>query len=610
MTEGVSVSLDGESFEAMSAIIGSGEPLDVVLSVLMIRTRELLEVQYVALFLAEGPEGQLRLTAASSAIPETQVLLAPGVGVEGWVLQRGRRIAVANPAADPRFATAPRWNTDLPPAERQAIAAVPVRSGSTMVGVLSVVDSVAPNATRASTHPFDSASAAELLPFLGVLADLVGLALENSDILARQERRTELIQLLHTIAAIPASESAEDLAHTITDQLSAITHADIASIFLHSAATDELVAFGSSTTPLGQLQHEHGMDHLPLATSGPLLQVLQQNTPLLLGSGVDIVALPMSSIASIQSLLIVPLCINDVCQGVILLAATSPDAFGDDDLSFLTFISLRLGYALHHDKVANELTAAEQTRIQHDARASFIAVVAHDLKNALTSIGGSSQLALRRVARGNNEYSAKAFNVVVAKAAQALQLVNDMVDVNNVDAGRFRLFIRPVELTALLQEEVEAAQGLSTSHTVTYLSTIPAVEIAADTQRLRQVIDNLITNAIHYSPDGGTITIQLTKAPEQEAAPSESALLPQKVLIAVSDQGMGIAAEDVSRIFDRFYRGRGERVASGSGLGLYIAAEIIAQHGGTIRVESVPGAGATFFITLPVNRNIDTNTAK
>ena len=595
----------GDAFEDISALIRNGEPLEVALAFIMGRTCDLLEVQQAALFIAQGPS--LRLMASSSALPNQPVLLAPGVGVEGWVMQRGRRLAVVNPTADQRFAAAPRWSDDVPPAAMQAVAAVPVRSGSHVVGVLSVVDVVEPQQNAPSGHPLSTASIADLLPFLAVLADLVGLALENSDILQRQERRTQLIHLLHTIAAIPTSESTEELAHTITNQLCAITHAEIASIFLHSAATDELIAFGSSDTPLGWLQHEHGLDHLPLATSGPLLHVFQDDTPLLIGTAAHAATLPISSVADIQSVLIVPLRIEQTCQGVLMLATTQVEAFSEDDLSFLTFISVRLSYAMHHDKLADELIAAEQARIHQDTRESFIAVVAHDLKNALTAIGGSSQLALRKATRGDTDYSQKALAVVVLKAAQALQLVNDMVDINNVDAGRFRLFITPVNLVALLEEEVEAAQGLSTQHLITFNTTIAVIEVAADGRRLRQVIDNLLTNAIRYSPDGGTITVHLTNAPANPAALDQSSphMLARKVRITVSDQGIGIAAEDLPHIFDRFYRGRGEQITLGSGLGLYIASEIVVQHGGSIWVESGQAAGTSFQISLPVSRHAE-----
>lgn len=300
--------------------------------------------------------------------------------------------------------------------------------------------------------------------------------------------------------------------------------------------------------------------------------------------------------------MIVPLRIGQTSHGLVVLAATRPDTFSDDDLSFLTFISVRLGYALHHDTLTDELAAAEQARIRQEERESFISVVAHDLKNALTAIAGSSHLALHRAARGDPSYSQKALPVVVAKAAQALQLVNDMVDVNNVDAGRFRLFIAPFDLVALLEEEVEGAQGLSTQHSVVFATELDAVEISADHQRIRQVLGNLLANAVRYTPGGGIITVGLSITMTREARTAGAAALPQDVQITVADQGMGIAAEDLPHIFDRFYRGRGEYVASGSGLGLYITAAIIDQHGGRIWAESTPSAGARFHITLPVSR--------
>jgi signal transduction histidine kinase len=288
-----------------------------------------------------------------------------------------------------------------------------------------------------------------------------------------------------------------------------------------------------------------------------------------------------------------------------MLAATRAGAFSDDDMSFLTFISVRLGYALHHDTLSDELAAAEQARIRQEERDNFLSIIAHDLKNALTTITGSSHLALRKAARGDVAYSQKALPVIVTKAAQALQLVNDMLDINRVDAGQFRLFMAPVELVTLLQEEVEGAQGLSAQHSVVLETTLEAIEIAADAHRLRQVLTNLLTNAIRYAPEGCTIAVGLSMRAAQgvQAAGEQATEQIPEVLITVSDQGIGIAPHDVPHIFERFYRGRGEYVASGSGLGLYIAAEIIAQHGGQIWAESPPGAGARLSLTLPVRRS-------
>jgi two-component system, OmpR family, sensor kinase len=594
----------GDAFDHISTAIAQGVPLDVALGLIMQRTCDLLEVQQAAFFLAEGPGPSLRLTAASTGVPAQPVLLAPNEGVEGWVVRRGRPIAVVNPSADPRFAPFRSWSDILPPDAVFAVAAVPVRTGATVVGVLSVIDVVEPEHSG-SGHPLGAASIGELLPFLVVLADLAALAFENSDILRRQERRTQFIRLLHTIATIPESESIEALAHTITDQLCAITQTEVASILLHSATTDELIGLGISDTLLGRLQRESGLDHIPLATSGPLLQVFQSGLPMLTSDRRALGALPALEAASIQSLLLVPLRIEQESQGIVVLASTRADTFNDDDLSFITFISVRLGYALRHKTLADELAAAEQERIQQDARESFIAIAAHDLKNALMAISGSGHLALRKAARGDTAYGQKVLPVVVAKAAQAIQLVNDMVDVNNVDRGRFRMFIAPVDLVTLVSEEVEAAQGLSAQHTIELHTTFEALEIAADGQRLRQVLDNLLSNAIRYSPAGGMIAVHLTTAPEQVAS-ADAAIacgLPQAVLLTVADQGNGIAPGDLPRIFDRFYRGRGEQVAGGSGLGLYIASEIIAQHGGRLWAESQPDIGTRFHITLPESRH-------
>ncbi|MBC8160094.1 MAG: GAF domain-containing sensor histidine kinase [Roseiflexaceae bacterium] len=589
-----------DAFAHISAAIARGEPLATTLDLIMHRTCDLLEVQQAALFLVEGSPSALRLAATSSGLPEVPVIRSLDVGVEGWVIRRGRPIVVTNPASDPRVAPLPHWSDTLPPDAIGAIAAVPIRSRARLVGVLSVVEGKGTNQDDTPFHPLGNASMDDLLPFLAVLADLVGLALENNDIFHRQERRTLLIRLLHTIAAIPASESTETLSHTITDQLCIILQAEIASILLHSPATDELIAFGSSDTPLGRLQRERGLDHIPLATSGPLLQVFQQGNPLRIDRADALTSVPSTSIAGIQSMLIVPLQVEETRQGLVVLGAARTNAFSDDDVSFLTFISARLGYALHHDTLTEELAAAEQARIKQDERESLIAIIAHDLKNALTIIAGSSHLALQRAARGDTTYSQKALPVVVAKAAQAVQLINDMVDINSVDAGQFRLFIAPVDLVGLLQEEVEAAQALSTTHTVVLTTALAAFEISADRQRLRQVLGNLLANAIRYTPGGGTITVHLSATGAQDAHAAE---LPQEVQITVEDQGMGIAADDLPHIFDRFYRGRGEHVASGSGLGLYIVAEIIAQHGGKLWAESALGSGARFHITLPVSRH-------
>ncbi len=586
--------IDDDMFEHISLAFMGAVPLEESLTLIMQRTCALLEVNQTAFFVAEMPRPQLRLMASSAGLPPQPVVVV-NQGLAGWVARRGLAIAVVDPAADQRFGSVPGWVGPLPPDRVPAVAAVPVRTATGLAGVLVVIDLLKPEEAQTNSAPI-----AGVLPFLLVMADLVALALENSVILRIQERRTQFIRLLHIIATIPDTESTEGLAHIITNQFCAITQAEVACILLHSPATDELIALGISDTPLGHVQRESGRDHIPLATSGPLLQVFQTGVPLVVGGGPELKELEMLEGVGIQSLLAVPLRVEQEIQGVVVLVSTRAAAFSDDDLSFISFVSVRLSYALRHKTLADELAILERDRILQDARESFITIVAHDLKNVLTTISGNGYLALRKAARGEVEYSQKALGIMVAKAAQAIQLVNDMVDVNNVDRGRFRLFIEQVELVELVRDEVEAAQGLITRHTIALHTSLETLEIAADHQRLRQVLSNLLTNAIRYSPDGGTISVELALLAEH--APDAGTELPQVVQITVADEGIGISPEDLPHIFDRFYRGRGELVAVGSGLGLYIAAAIIAQHGGTLTVDSVPQSGTRFHATLPISR--------
>jgi two-component system OmpR family sensor kinase len=605
MTKGAPSPLHGDELEYVSAALALEGSLDEALSQIMQRTCDLLDVYQASFFLAEWPGPRLRLMATSTGLPTDPVIMEPSQGVEGWVARRNRPFAVANPGGDARFAPYEPWSGPPPGGVLLAAAAVPVRTSAGLVGVLSVLDQTGAEAESPGEHPLGAAAIGELLPFLVVLADLVALALENNVILQRQERRTQFIRLLHTIATVPASEPTEVLAQTIANQFCAITKAEVASILLHSSTTDELVALGLSDTPLGRVQRELGHDHFPLAVSGPLLQVFQHGTAMLLGPGAAAEAIPLAAAARLQSILLVPLQVEGERQGLIFLGSTRAEAFSEDDLSFTSFISVRLSYALHHKTLADDLATLEQERIQQDARESFITIVAHDLKNALMVISGTGHLALRKATRGDTTYSQKALPVIVQKAAQAIQLVNDMVDVNNVDHGRLRLFIAPVELVALLREEVEAAQGLSEQHTLTLDTTLETLEIAADGQRLRQVLGNLLANAIRYSPAGGVIRVALTRLAQEPPAAAPAADLPQAIRLTVADQGMGITPEDLPHIFDRFFRGRGEQVASGSGLGLYIASAIVIQHGGRIWGESQPETvGTTFHVTLPEGRSL------
>jgi signal transduction histidine kinase len=170
------------------------------------------------------------------------------------------------------------------------------------------------------------------------------------------------------------------------------------------------------------------------------------------------------------------------------------------------------------------------------------------------------------------------------------RLVEDLLDVSKIQAGKLEYRQESVDLDALLREIVDTMQQTHPSHTILVLGTVQAI-LLGDRDRLGQVFTNLLSNAIKYSPHAQTI--------EMDLSASEDA-----VTIRVTDHGLGIPREKRDKIFDRFYRVADPRQKAipGLGMGLYIVAEIVKHYGGTITVESEPGKGSTFQVMLPRKR--------
>jgi signal transduction histidine kinase len=162
-----------------------------------------------------------------------------------------------------------------------------------------------------------------------------------------------------------------------------------------------------------------------------------------------------------------------------------------------------------------------------------------------------------------------------------------MMDLSKVEAGRLELQIEPTDMVSLVRSVVVGVEALSSAHRIEVR--MPShLEGEWDPGRLAQVLQNLITNAIKYSPDGGSIVVSARIANRQ-------------AIVSVRDNGLGIPAEDLPQLFERFYRVAGTRGLEGSGLGLYICQGIVSAHGGRIWASSDgQGRGSTFVFTLPL----------
>ena len=249
----------------------------------------------------------------------------------------------------------------------------------------------------------------------------------------------------------------------------------------------------------------------------------------------------------------------------------------------------RLGSVL----VVHDVTAQHELERQKE---EFLTVAAHDLNNPLTAIMGTAQLLRRSAARPGGPdpgQLAAGLAAIEAAASRMARLVANLLDLAQPQAGHpLELARGPTDLVALVRQAVAAQQAGTERHRLRVESGEAALVGAWDAARLERVLGNLLGNAIKYSPDGGEIAV--TVAREVDAAGAWA-------LVIVRDNGLGIPAGDLSRVFERFHRGA--NVAGrigGTGIGLAAARQVIEQHGGQVAVTSREGVGTTVTVRLPL----------
>jgi PAS domain S-box-containing protein len=224
------------------------------------------------------------------------------------------------------------------------------------------------------------------------------------------------------------------------------------------------------------------------------------------------------------------------------------------------------------------------------ARDQFFSIAAHELRTPLTSLLGNAELLQRRLTRegGLSERDQRALRVIVEQGRRLNQLISALLDLSRLEMGQFALELLPVDLGELARRIVEETLPSLDQHQVTLNVGDEPLPVRADALRLEQVLQNLLQNAVKYSPDGGPITVTLERRDG-------------RALVSVADHGIGIAAAAQGGLFQRFYRAVGEHShISGLGVGLYVVREIVERHGGQVWVESVEGAGSTFSFALPL----------
>src|SRR5690606_31910328 len=224
-------------------------------------------------------------------------------------------------------------------------------------------------------------------------------------------------------------------------------------------------------------------------------------------------------------------------------------------------------------------------------RDEFLSVASHELRTPLMPLQGYAELLERRVVRGETptERDLRAIRTIRHQTLRLSRLIDLLLDLSRLQTGRFRIERDVVNVGELAKRVVEILAPMVQHYTFEIIEPDEPLFVEGDELRLEQVLQNLLDNAVKYTPQGGTITVRIERQGD-------------RVMLSVSDQGIGIPESDLPQLFTRFYRANNvdSQQISGLGLGLHVVSQVVTLHGGTVEVESTVGQGSTFTVFLPL----------
>jgi signal transduction histidine kinase len=300
----------------------------------------------------------------------------------------------------------------------------------------------------------------------------------------------------------------------------------------------------------------------------------------------------------IRSSLTCPLIANGIPVGFIFFSSIKPNTYAAIHIRNFLRIAQQLSVIVEKGRLVTELAEQkaniekQNTQLTHLNKQmnQFLGMAAHDLRNPIAYIQMSSEFLLSPIAKISEKDKEKMLGDIHHQARHMLEMLNELLDVTKIEAGQLVLKPEPINLTAFLHESVERHSKMAAPKGTQVIveGQIPDGVVSADPGRLRQAIDNLVSNAVKYAPTNSTVRVGASK-------------LSDCWRINIRDEGPGIKPEDREKLFKDFARlsARPTGGESSTGLGLAITRRIVEAHGGTIDVDSEVGQGATFWFTLP-----------
>jgi signal transduction histidine kinase len=273
------------------------------------------------------------------------------------------------------------------------------------------------------------------------------------------------------------------------------------------------------------------------------------------------------------------------------VSRNSPGEFSPETIELLRTFATQSALAIQNARLFREIEdKSRQLEVASQHKSEFLANMSHELRTPLNAIIGFSEVLSERMFGELNEKQAEYLKDIYASGMHLLSLINDILDLSKIEAGRMELELTDFDLPQAIDNALILVRERAGRRGIALQMNVDSRlgQIQADERKVRQVVLNLLSNAIKFTPEGGRI--------EVAAVPRDGS-----VEVSVSDTGVGIAPEDQEAVFEEFRQvGTAEKKAEGTGLGLTLCQKFIELHGGRIWMTSQVGAGSTFTFTIPV----------
>ncbi len=398
------------------------------------------------------------------------------------------------------------------------------------------------------------------------------------------------LERLLEIEAVHLTSALQQMAYLVAETF----QAEKVDIFLYDEAVNTLIALGTSDTPLGRRERALGLDRHPIVNGGYMVKVFLEGTPYFTQHADQdsnyILGMVSSEGLGIRSEIAVPLYVGSERRGVLMASSRTPEFFLQQDLYFLEAVARWVGVVIHRTELVEQLTAEAVEQSRRLIAEELIAIVAHDLRNSITPLRAHLDLIQMRAHRGRRSLDLQDTAMAKEMLQRFERLIENLLDIERLNQDLFVLNSQLINLATLAQETVTT---FSTPETEIVLDAPDQVLVYADPERLRQVIENLLANAISHALDKTPVTVVVRTERRVEEV---------WAVLTVSNQAVDIPPDVFAHLFQPFVK---DSRSKGLGLGLYLASRIASAHHGTLTVDARLGEEVQFSLALPMNVEYD-----